>query len=81
MPYIESPGPHLANHFLKLVGSGRLRDIAELYWEDKHAYYTGLRGVMSYYQSRAIERVSGFGPIYGRGMYEDSDLALNINRF
>jgi hypothetical protein len=46
-----------------------------LYRDDKHVAYTGQRGVMLYYHRSAIEKVGGFDPVYGRGMYEHSDLA------
>jgi hypothetical protein len=49
-----------------------------LYRDDKHIAYTGQRGVMLYYHRSAIEKVGGFDPVYGRGMYEHPDLALRI---
>ncbi|MDY0886293.1 glycosyltransferase family 2 protein [Kosakonia sp. CFBP8986] len=79
LPYIESPEPHLAYQFLDLAGARKLNDIAVLYRDDQHIAYTGQRGVMLYYHRSAIERVGGFDPIYGRGMYEHSDLALRIH--
>lgn len=79
LPYIESPEPHLAYQFLDLAGARKLNDIAVLYRDDKHVAYTGQRGVMLYYHRSVIERVGGFDPIYGRGMYEHSDLALRIH--
>ena len=53
--------------------------MAVLYRDDKHIAYTGQRGVMLYYHRSAIEKVGGFDPVYGRGMYEHSDLALRIH--
>lgn len=50
-----------------------------LYRDDQHVAYTGQRGVMLYYHRSAIEKVGGFDPVYGRGMYEHSDLALRIH--
>jgi hypothetical protein len=50
-----------------------------LYRDDRHVAYTGQRGVMLYYHRSAIEKVGGFDPVYGRGMYEHSDLALRIH--
>ncbi|WP_413730802.1 glycosyltransferase family 2 protein [Sodalis sp. RH22] len=79
VPYIESPEPHLAYQFLDLSGPKKLKDLAVLYRDNKHVAYTGQRGVMLYYHRSAIEKVGGFDPIYGRGMYEHSDLALRIN--
>ena len=79
LPYIDSPEPHLAYQFLDLAGARKLNDIAVLYRDDKHVAYTGQRGVMLYYHRSVIERVGGFDPIYGRGMYEHSDLALRIH--
>ncbi|HCT3928010.1 TPA: glycosyltransferase family 2 protein [Citrobacter koseri] len=79
LPYIESPEPHLAYQFLDLAGPRKLNDLAVLYSDDKHVAYTGQRGVMLYYHRSAIERVGGFDWIYGRGMYEHSDLALRIH--
>ncbi|ENF6040745.1 glycosyltransferase family 2 protein [Citrobacter amalonaticus] len=79
LPYIESPEPHLAYQFLDLAGPRKLNDLAVLYSDDKHVAYTGQRGVMLYYRRSAIERVGGFDWIYGRGMYEHSDLALRIH--
>lgn len=79
LPYIESPEPHLAYQFLDLAGLRKLHDIAELYRDDRHVAYTGQRGVMLYYHRSVIEKVGGFDPVYGRGMYEHSDLALRIH--
>jgi glycosyltransferase involved in cell wall biosynthesis len=79
LPYIESPEPHLAYQFMDLAGRNKLNDMAELYRDDKHVAYTGQRGVMLYYHRSAIEKVGGFDPVYGRGMYEHSDLALRIH--
>lgn len=79
LPYIESPEPHLAYQFLDLAGRNKLNDMAVLYRDDKHIAYTGQRGVMLYYHRSAIEKVGGFDPVYGRGMYEHSDLALRIH--
>ena len=78
LPYIESPEPHLAYQFLDLAGTNKLKDMAVLYRDDKHIAYTGQRGVMLYYHRSAIEKVGGFDPVYGRGMYEHPDLALRI---
>lgn len=79
LPYIESPEPHLAYQFLDLAGPRKLNDLAVLYRDNKHVAYTGQRGVMLYYHRSAIEHVGGFDWIYGRGMYEHSDLALRIH--
>jgi len=78
LPYIESPEPHLAYQFLDLAGPRKLNDLAVLYRDDRHVAYTGQRGVMLYYHRSAIEKVGGFDPVYGRGMYEHPDLALRI---
>lgn len=79
LPYIESPEPHLAYQFLDLAGPRKLYDLAVLYRDDRHIAYTGQRGVMLYYHRSAIEKVGGFDPVYGRGMYEHPDLALRIH--
>lgn len=79
LPYIASPEPHLAYQFLDLAGPRKLKDMAVLYSDDDHIAYTGQRGVMLYYHRSAIEKVGGFDPVYGRGMYEHSDLALRIH--
>ncbi len=79
LPYIESPEPHLAYQFLDLAGARKLNDIAVLYRDEQHVAYTGQRGVMLYYHRSVIERVGGFDPVYGRGMYEHSDLAMRIH--
>ncbi|HCJ7430062.1 TPA: glycosyltransferase family 2 protein [Citrobacter freundii] len=79
LPYIESPEPHLAYQFLDLAGPRKINDMAVLYRDDKHIAYTGQRGVMLYYHRSAIEKVGGFDPVYGRGMYEHPDLALRIH--
>ncbi|MBZ1874906.1 glycosyltransferase family 2 protein [Klebsiella pneumoniae] len=79
LPYIESPEPHLAYQFLDLAGRNKLNDMAVLYRDDKHVAYTGQRGVMLYYHRSAVEKVGGFDPVYGRGMYEHPDLALRIH--
>lgn len=78
-PYIESPEPHLAYQFQDFATGKKLNDIAELYRDGKHVAYTGQRGVMLYYHRSSIEKVGGFDPIYERGMYEHSDLALRIH--
>lgn len=78
-PYIESPEPHLAYQFQDFATGQKLNDIAVLYSDDKHIAYTGQRGVLLYYHRSAIEKVGGFDPIYQRGMYEHSDLALRIH--
>lgn len=78
-PYIESQEPHLAYQFLDLAGRNKLNDLAVLYRDERHVAYTGQRGVMLYYHRSAIEKVGGFDPVYGRGMYEHSDLALRIH--
>lgn len=78
-PYIESPEPHLAYQFLDLAGRNKLNDLAVLYRGERHVAYTGQRGVMLYYHRSAIEKVGGFDSVYGRGMYEHSDLALRIH--
>ena len=78
-PYIESPEPHLAYQFQDFATGQKLNDIAVLYRDGKHIAYTGQRGVMLYYHRSAIEKVGGFDPVYQRGMYEHSDLALRIH--
>ena len=78
-PYIESPEPHLAYQFEDFATGQKLNDIAVLYRDNKHVAYTGQRGVMLYYHRSAIEKVGGFDPIYQRGMYEHSDLAMRIH--
>ncbi|WP_286876828.1 MULTISPECIES: glycosyltransferase family 2 protein [Pantoea] len=78
-PYIESPEPHLAYQFQDFATGQKLNDIAVLYRDGKHIAYTGQRGVMLYYHRCAVEKVGGFDPIYQRGMYEHSDLALRIH--
>lgn len=78
-PYIESPEPHLAYQFQDFATGQKLNDIAVLYRDSKHIAYTGQRGVMLYYHRSAIEKVGGFDPVYQRGMYEHSDLALRIH--
>lgn len=79
LPYIESPEPHLAYQFQDFATGQKLNDIAVLYRDDRHIAYTGQRGVMLYYHRSAIEVVGGFDPIYQRGMYEHSDLAMRIH--
>ncbi|HGY5075118.1 TPA: glycosyltransferase family 2 protein [Citrobacter gillenii] len=79
LPYIESPEPHLAYQFLDLSGPRKINDMTVLYRDDKHIAYTGQRGVMLYYHRSAIDKVGGFDPVYGRGMYEHPDLALRIH--
>lgn len=79
LPYIASPEPHLAYQFLDLAVGQRLNDLAILHRDDSHVAYTGQRGVMLYYHRSAIDKVGGFDPIYQRGMYEHSDLALRIH--
>lgn len=77
--YIESPEPHLAYQFLDLAGPRKINDMTVLHRDEKHIAYTGQRGVMLYYHRSAIDKVGGFDPVYGRGMYEHPDLALRIH--
>lgn len=78
-PYADSPEAHMAYQFLDLSGARKLNDITVQYQDDRHIAYTGQRGVMLWYRRDAIEQVGGFDPIYGRGMYEHSDLASRIH--
>ncbi|MEW5290303.1 glycosyltransferase family 2 protein [Erwinia papayae] len=78
-PYIDSPEPHLAYQFQDFATGQKLNDIAVLYRDERHVAYTGQRGVMLYYHRSVIEKVGGFDTVYGRGMYEHSDLALRIH--
>ncbi|KAA5961023.1 MULTISPECIES: glycosyltransferase family 2 protein [Pantoea] len=78
-PYIDSPEPHLAYQFLDLAGPRKLRDMNILFQDAQHIAYTGQRGVMLYYHRSAVNKVGGFDPVYGRGMYEHPDLALRIH--
>jgi len=77
-PYISSPEVHLSYQFLDLASNVKLQDMSVLFQDDHHIAYTGQRGVMLYYHVSAIQKVGGFDPIYERGMYEHSDLALRI---
>lgn len=79
IPYIKSPEPHLAYQFLDLAGTRKLNDIAVLYHDERHVAYTGQRGVMLYYHRSTIDAVGGFDTVYGRGMYEHSDMATRIH--
>lgn len=78
-PYIDSPEPHLAYQFLDLIGPTKLNDICVMHADKRHVAYSGQRGVMLYYNKAAIDAVGGFDWIYGRGMYEHSDLAIRIH--
>lgn len=78
-PYIESPEPHLSYQFLDLLTFTKLNDMKILYRDKKHIAYTGQRGCMLYYNKTVLERVGGFDPIYGRGLYEHGDLANRIH--
>lgn len=78
-PYEASPEAHLSYQFLDLSGPRKLNDITVLYEDDQHVAYSGQRGVMLWYRRDAIETVGGFDPVYGRGMYEHSDLANRIH--
>lgn len=78
-PYVESPEPHLSYQFLDLKGPGKLRDMMELFRDSEHVAYTGQRGCLLYFHESAIKRVGGFDPIFGRGLYEHSDLANRIH--
>jgi len=77
-PYIDSPEPHLAYQFLDLAGPRKLKDITILHQDARHVAYSGQRGVMLYYRRDVIEKIGGFDWVYGRGMYEHSDLAMRI---
>ena len=86
MPSLITGTCHTSNHpnctayqFLDLAGQNKLNDLSVLYRDDQHVAYTGQRGVMLYYHRSAIEKVGGFDRVYGRGMYEHSDLALRIH--
>lgn len=77
-PYIASPEGHLAYQFLDLSGTRKLGDTTILWEDDRHVAHSGQRGVMLWYRRHVIEDVGGFDPVYGRGMYEHSDLANRI---
>ena len=77
-PYVASPEPHLSYQFLDLATGNSLGDLTVVHEDSEHVAYSGQRGVMLYYDRRAIEAVGGFDPVYGRGMYEHSDLANRI---
>lgn len=78
-PYVESPEPHLMATFLDLSGRRKLRDIAEVYRDDRHVAYTGPRGYFLYFHRSVVEAVGGFDvEAYGRGMYEHGDLSNRI---
>lgn len=77
-PYVASPEPHLSYQFLDLATGNSLGDLTVVHEDAEHVAYSGQRGVMLYYDRRAIEAVGGFDPVYGRGMYEHSDLANRI---
>lgn len=78
-PYVDSPEPHLMFQFLDLTGERKLNDITVLHEDDRHVAYSGARGVMLYFHRSVIERVGGFDPIFGRGMYEHGDLSNRIH--
>lgn len=78
-PYVESSEPHLSYQFLDLVGPVKLHDIEVLYRDKKHIAYTGQRGCLLYYNKKCLQEVGGFDPVYGRALYEHSDLANRIH--
>lgn len=79
-PYILSPEPHLSYQFEDFQGPVKLHDMIELYRDEKHVAYSAQRGCMLYYHlPTVLPQVGGFDPIYGRGMYEHTDLANRIH--
>ena len=77
-PYINSPEPHLSYQFHDLSGPVKLRDMDVIYKDENHVAYTGQRGCLLYYSGEVFHAVGGFDPIYGRALYEHSDLANRI---
>lgn len=77
-PYINSPEPHLSYQFHDLSGPVKLRDMSLIYKDSEHTAYTGQRGCLLYYSGDVFHTVGGFDPIYGRALYEHSDLANRI---
>lgn len=79
-PYVKSPEPHLSYQFLDLKRPGySLNDVTEIYRDSEHVAYSGQRGCMLYFHKSCLEAVGGFDPIYGRALYEHSDLANRIH--
>lgn len=79
-PYIQSPEPHLSYQFFDFSGAYKLHDVVELYRDDKHFALSAQRGCMLYYDlHQVLPEVGGFDPIYGRSLYEHTDLADRIH--
>lgn len=78
-PYVDSPEPHLSYQFVDLIGPVKLHDMAEVYRDAKHVAYTSQRGCLLYFNRICMERVGGFDPVFGRALYEHSDLANRIH--
>lgn len=78
-PYVNSPEPHLSYQFPDLKGPVKLRDMKELHRDDDHVAFSGQRGCMLYYSGEVFHSVGGFDPIYGRALYEHSDLANRLH--
>ena len=78
-PYINSPEPHLSYQFHDLSGPVKLRDIELIHEDAQHVAYSGQRGCLLYYSGEVLYAVGGFDSIYGRALYEHSDLANRIH--
>lgn len=78
-PYIASSEPHLSYQFLDFAGPAKLHDVVELYRDKEHFALSGQRGCMLYYNQSVLTEVGGFDPIYGRSLYEHTDLANRIH--
>lgn len=71
--------PHLSAQFRDLKSTKQLGDVSIIYGDDEMEVWTGQRGYCLAYRRDVIEKIGGFDPIYGKGLYEHSDLANRMH--
>lgn len=77
-PYVESPEPHLMYQFEDRT-TRKLGDIKQVYRDDEHVAYTGVRGCMLYVHRSCLDTVGGMDPIFGVWGYEHVDWSNRIH--
>src|SRR5690606_33114635 len=77
-PYIQSPEPHLAYHYL--VSEGRSRGVVARYsGDDKHEAYAQPQGCMMYAHRSVLDAVGGLDPVFGLYGHEHGDWSNRIH--
>lgn len=77
--FIDLNVPHSMYIFATL--GNQTRGVKLLGTNGNLGWYDHVRGCLLYYKREVIERVGGFDPIFGIGMYEHTDLSDRIHAF